>query len=297
MQEVEITENILSDLDKHLYHMEQPIADGATLLSDILATHTSSTCKVALSGAGADELFGGYRRHQALHSVLKFQENWNSKYLNINTLKKLSTSYPQIFNHLGSSYRKLLQGLHPDSRLTFDAFCRSEVPLLQTLEASFKSQNPPPDPLRAALDFDLFHYLPQDILRLNDAWGMRHGVEVRVPYLHESICAFAANLPGDTLMRHGRKWLLRELLEQYGGQAFARRRKEGFGMAWSHWSRQARWQHLLQPLLAAEQPIYEYIDFERFSQMLRAHLSGKADFGAALWAVLVLHRWLQIHFP
>jgi asparagine synthase (glutamine-hydrolysing) len=297
LQEVVVSENILLRLDEHLRHMEQPIADTATLLTELLAAHTSQSCRVALSGAGADELFGGYRRHQALYSLLKFQKKWNGSILNIKHLQKLSTNYPQVFKHLGSSYRKILQGLHPDSRLTFDTFCRSEVPLLQTLEASFQNQNPPPDPLRAALDFDLFHYLPQDILRLNDAWGMRHGLEVRVPYLHENIRAFAASLPGELLMRHGRKWLLRELLEQYGGKEFARRKKEGFGMAWSHWSRQARWQHLLQPLLAAEQPIYEYIDFERFSQMLRRHLSGKADFGTALWAVLVLHRWLQIHFP
>jgi len=98
-------------------------------------------------------------------------------------------------------------------------------------------------------------------------------------------------------MRHGRKWLLRKLLEQYGGQAFAARKKEGFGMAWSHWSRQAQWQQLLQPLAQAEQPVYEHIDFERFAPMLRAHLAGRADFGPELWAVLVLHRWLQIHFP
>ena len=51
--------------------MDQPVADGASYLTHLLAEEAIKSVKVVLSGAGADEWFGGYNRHWAFHKYLQ----------------------------------------------------------------------------------------------------------------------------------------------------------------------------------------------------------------------------------
>ncbi|MDQ4139297.1 MAG: asparagine synthase (glutamine-hydrolyzing), partial [Bacteroidota bacterium] len=70
-QSFEIDASILKYLDELVSTLDQPIADGAALLTYYLSKQVRSTIKVALSGAGADELFGGYNRHRAFYHFLQ----------------------------------------------------------------------------------------------------------------------------------------------------------------------------------------------------------------------------------
>ena len=126
----------------------------------------------------------------------------------------------------------------------FDAF-RQLDPALAELRRSPAPPAPPlasialptDDPLTNALHLDRVSYLPQDILALTDQTAMRHGLEVRTPYLDQDLTNFASQIPVKELLRHGPKWMLRELLNQRGGQAFTKRSKEGFGLPLTRWLR------------------------------------------------------------
>src|SRR5690606_32981679 len=81
--------------------------------------------------------------------------------------------------------------------------------------------------LYAALEHELQYYLPADVLSLSDNMSMARSLEMRMPYLDLPLATYMRALPASFRMRHGKKWILKNLLEARGGKVFTRRSKEG----------------------------------------------------------------------
>ena len=302
----EINASILQNTDALVATLDQPIADGAALLTYYLSEQIKPTVKVALSGAGADELFGGYNRHRAFYQVY---QNQRAAQILLPLVKGTSKLLPTGIAHPWRKkfllIRKLANKIQPNNLpQTFLNFTSMDRHLQQLLLPEFynqqafitKSGNSSNNLLRWSLDRDLHEYLISDILAMTDKTSMAHSLEVRTPYLENQLHAFIKSLPPETLFKNGSKWILKRILDKYQEQEIANRPKEGFGMPLGYWLQQTSNQWLLQDLQDPKHIIFHYIRFPETQLLIEAMLKGRYDYSAELWALIILSRWLQKHF-
>lgn len=303
-QTFEIDATILQQFDEFINVLDQPIADNAALLTYYLSAQARPHIKVALSGAGADELFAGYNRHRAFYHFLNHRQQAG---LFMNLFKQTARLLPTGMSHpLRKKFlliRKLADKLEPaNPTQTFRNFTTMDQQLHQTLQPAFRAAlhtTPVADQkdlLRWSLDQDLHQYLISDILAMTDKTSMARSLEVRTPYLDNNLHAFITGLPAGTLFKNGPKWILKNILDQYQGQEVSKRPKEGFGMPLGNWLKQAPNQWLYQDLTNPQHLLFHYIDFNETQHLLQNHLKSRHDFSAELWALIVLARWLDKHF-
>jgi asparagine synthase (glutamine-hydrolysing) len=260
---------------------------------------------VALSGDGADELFGGYKTYLADRysqrlrrlppGVLRFGER---------TARLLPVSDEKI----GLDYKinRLLQGslLEPMEAHFFwnGTFSRGQQgdlrngwgvpPEMAGWEGARRGRAG--SGLNRFLGMDQLCYLPDDILVKVDRMSMAHSLEVRPPFLDHRIVEFAARLPENLKIRGGRlKFVLRELMKDRLPRAVVRRSKEGFDIPTHHWFRT-----ILRPLL--EDTLNEHsvrnsriLSWPAVDAIIHAHLDRRANLGYHLWGLVVLFLWMK----
>ncbi len=281
--------------------VDQPVGDSAAFLTYMLSAEVKKVAGIALSGAGADELFGGYHRHQAFQMYLRY---YRAFIKSAALIRKTSQILPTGFRHpLQEQFRllaKLGKSLHNNPAQTFRNFIGREIfssSLQLTDEGASSDQNNFESYwLEYAFAHDLHNYLPQDILLLSDNMSMARSLEMRLPYLDQALASYALKLPASLKLRHGRKWILKRLLEKRGGKAFSRRAKAGFGLPLGHWLRTEACQSVRSRLETRDSLLYEHIAYEQVAQMLKAHQARRADHGIDLWNLWQLSAWLEVNF-
>ncbi len=298
--EIAVDHTLLQHTDEALAALGQPIADSAGLLTWWLAQQTRAAgLKAVMSGAGADEWFGGYNRHRAYEWLRRYQL-WLTPVAPV--LRLLGRALPTGYNLPGREQlqlaRKLLTKLQPKG--SGPALARELTALdpalrhlLRTVQRRFPEPWHPADE-SLLLDHDREYYLPDDVLALTDQMGMRHGLEVRTPYLDQDLTTYVGQLPAHELLRHGPKWMLRALLDDRGGQPFTTRRKEGFGLPLTRWLRLPAYGWLFDPLRRPDHPLFEHLDYGRTQQFLARFQSGRHDLGAEAWGLITLFRWWDV---
>ncbi|MDF9795010.1 asparagine synthase (glutamine-hydrolyzing) [Catalinimonas alkaloidigena] len=288
-----------------LTHIDQPVGDSAAFMTFMISAEVKKLAGVALSGAGADELFAGYNRHQAYRQYLRYYDIV-VKFSGF--VKNGTNCLPTGFAHpLRKQFRllkKLGQSMEKDPALTFINFTAQTSGLQNSQQlSSLKNSEAGGHTdfeerwLRAALEHDLSNYLPADVLALSDNMSMAHSLEMRMPYLDLPLTNYVRSLPAGFRMKHGKKWILKRLLEKRGGKVFSTRSKEGFGLPFGQWLHHDETEYIRHSLQRREQLIYEHISYEQVQYMLQAHLQKKKDYNQGLWAVWMLASWLEIHFP
>jgi asparagine synthase (glutamine-hydrolysing) len=300
----EVDDSILQDTDGWVASLDQPIADSAGLLTAYLSRQVKPYIKVALSGAGADELFGGYNRHRAFALYLEHQRLAT---ILKTGLKPVASLLPTGFHHPWRKqfrlFRKLTYKLQHDPGQTFLNFTAMDrtlqllwhhplgKPALEKRPRRNKEQW-----LQWALHHDQHHYLIADVLAVTDQASMQHGLEVRTPYLENHLQQFLSQLPATRLFQGGQKWILKEILARQQGSAFLKRSKEGFGLPLGSWLRKPGNRYLLAELQDRRQPVFEFLRYEATQTLLRHHLNQRQDLSAEIWALIVLAKWLQHNF-
>ena len=281
--------------------IDQPVGDSAAFLTYLLSAEVKKVAGVALSGAGADELFGGYHRHRAFQQYLRHYR-WLMKSEGL--FRNVSKLLPFGFAHpLRKQFRllsKLGNSLHRDPALTFQNFIGREAfaaptdaPAAEQFadQAGFETYW-----LKYALTHDLNRYLPQDVLMLSDNMSMACSLEMRMPYLDLTLSDYVKQLPAPLKLRHGRKWILRRLLEEKGGKVFCQRSKEGFGLPLGNWLRAGVSASLRSELKDKQHLLYQFVPYEQVQQMLGMHMAKRQDHGIDLWNLWQLAAWMRIHF-
>ncbi|MDQ4141675.1 MAG: asparagine synthase C-terminal domain-containing protein, partial [Bacteroidota bacterium] len=292
-------------LDELVSTLDQPIADGAALLTYYLSKQVKATIKVALSGAGADELFGGYNRHRAFYHFLQHRR-FTQIFLAL--FKPGASILPTGIKHpLRKQFlliRKLAGKIQPQQPVqTFLNFTAMDQHLQQLLRPEFITDTAITETLadtenilRWSLNQDLHQYLIADILALTDKASMIHSLEVRTPYLDNSLHAFLQTLPSETLFKNGSKWILKHILEKHQEKQIANRPKEGFGMPLGHWLKQNDNRWIFEDLQNPQHILFQYIRFPETQQFIQMQLQGRYDYSTEMWALIILARWLNQHF-
>jgi len=293
-------------IEELAYYSDEPSADAGALPVWFLSKMSRQHVTVALSGEGADELFGGYITYQADRWARSLQRL--PRALRRLVLRGLRF-WPVSDEKISFEYRakRLLEGslLAPDEAHCYwnGAFSRPEK---RTLFGAAERDGLgdlfaglPPESERCGyvnryLWFDQLYYLPDDILYKCDRMSMAHSLEVRPPFLDHRIVEFAASLPEEMKIRGRRlKVVLREAMRGKLPEAVLRRAKEGFDIPAHEWLR-----GVLRPLLAdtlTEDAIRRagVLRLEPIRAAVRNHLERRANLGFHLWGLLILFLWME----
>ena len=232
------------------YYSDEPLADAGALPVWFLSKLSRQRVTVALSGEGADELFGGYITYRADHlaGYARLLPQAARRSL-LNALHYWPVSDDKIsFEY---KLKRFLEGslLSPDEAHVYwnGSFSHAQqIELLQKtngtnvqnlfdcdLPAASSTGN-----LRRFLAFDQRYYLADDLLQKVDRMSMAHSLEVRPPYLDHRIIEFAASLP-DRFKVSGRyqKLILKRLMKSKLPKNVVRRTKTGLDIPTHDWLR------------------------------------------------------------
>ena len=218
--------------------LEDPISLGTVIPTDLICRLAGEHVKVVLTGEGADEIFGGYRKfliEMAAH-----------EYSNASTerQKELKQLYPELASYLRIREKDPVKR-YIQSELLFD---RDQLRRLlgRELPSDLLPQNALPNlsgnehPLNAALAVECRFRLPDYVILRLDKLSMRHSLETRTPFLDYRLAEFAATLPVRFKVHPGRgqeKMICRYAFEKYAvlDRASARREKQPFTIPLADW--------------------------------------------------------------
>ncbi|GAB2487118.1 asparagine synthase (glutamine-hydrolyzing) [Algoriphagus taiwanensis] len=221
-QLVEVTQQVFLDRwEDYLQSVDQPIGDSAGFLTWLIGLKAKNQVKVLASGAGADELWGGYQRHQAFYQYLKYPDLWG----------RIAPTLANL--PFGRTWKKFMQGIDSDPRVTFMNFAALQNPPKELLEDYLRIFDTNLSPYKQALDFDRKVYLVQDVLKVQDNALMAHGIEGRSPYLDSSMISMWRSVE-DQKSLLGKPWI-KQGLEDLNLSWISSRRKFGFGLPLPEW--------------------------------------------------------------
>ncbi|MEX0778054.1 MAG: asparagine synthase (glutamine-hydrolyzing) [Phycisphaeraceae bacterium] len=290
--------DIIADLERLIAVGGEPTADSSILPTYWLSRAMRQHVKVALSGDGGDELFGGYDRYRAL--ALLARHRWWLARVPVHALVKPSPRHPHALRTRLHRLAGSAAAAHADRqylhmvRLFSHRQLRMLAPdLAGEIEPALPDWPDERDPVHAAMRWDLTHYLPFDLLRKVDRASMAVALEVRCPMLDTQVCDLAGHLPASVLMPRGRqKGLLRRVAAQFLPGSIIDRPKRGFAVPVGRWFtgplRQTLTDHLLGDDLAQLGLSRSLIE-----TWLQEHTIGRVDHAHRLFALLTLAIWAR----
>lgn len=258
--EVPIDPSVITRLPEMVAILDEPQADPAPINALLIAERARAMgIPVLLSGAGGDDLFGGYRRHRAL----AFEKRWTWLPAAVRRALQRTANAAASGRGVGQSnpaVRRLAKmfayAAEPQDRrlatyfwwsteqvrrgLYSDAFAErvkgvdTAAPLLESLSRIPHER----DPLQRMLYLEAKHFLADHNLNYTDRSGMAVGVEVRVPLLDLDLVEFATKVPAAYKQR-GRqgKAIFKRAMEPFLPHDIVYRPKAGFGAPLRHWLR------------------------------------------------------------
>ncbi len=308
LSNADLYENLHDILD----YIDEPFADSSALPVYILSKKTRQHVTVALSGDGADELFGGYNKHQAEYLVQ--QDNLLNTLIGIGgpLWDKLPKSRHSKLGNLLRQLDRFAQGKKQDTPERYWRWCSFSPEsyakkLLKTdlsksqgeylsrkgdILKHFTSTND----INETLYTDMQLVLVNDMLTKVDLMSMANSLEVRVPFLDHELVNFAFQLPGEfKVSKNGRKRILKDAFRDILPAELYSRNKMGFEVPLLQWFRSDLKALILDDLLAddfiEEQNIFNIDTIRELKKQLFS--SNPGDIHAQIWALIVFQTWYK----
>lgn len=293
---------------------DEPFADSSQIPTLLLSRLAKEKVSVALSGDGADELFGGYNRYtqgfelqRKLHKLPRPIRYFVAQLLEKapadlfdraiqsffpkKTIPALSGHMTKLAAVINSSdgidfYRTLTSQIQHPAHLVISAV---EPETVLTDKEGWPEI---PDFREVMMFLDTVSYLPGDILTKVDRATMATSLEARVPFLDHSLIEFAWTLPLDLKVRQRTsKWALRKVLERHVPLELFDRPKMGFGVPLSTWLKGPlrNWaEDLLAPDALRQDGL---LNVSAVCQIWHDHCTGRRHQPHLLWTILMYRAW------
>jgi asparagine synthase (glutamine-hydrolysing) len=290
--------------------LDEPLTDTSFILTYLVSELAHREVKVALSGVGGDELFGGYRRYFAPmmnRSVAWLPPAWRraagtlaGRWLRADrgtvggNLARYGKAWIGTFHMpLGEQYVGLLSVLSADMVGTLLKPYRQKADPGEALIRYFQDA-----PAQSALDrlayVDAKGPLPESLLLFTDKMGMATSLEIRVPFLDNRVVDFVRRCPSHYRMRgFTLKRLLKAALKGVVPDFVLTRSKRGFGGPMGAWLKGDLRPLVSQLLDAGRLRQGGLLDPDCVHHILVAHDTGREDYTEAIMALLVFEIWRE----
>lgn len=302
--------DILKDFDNMVYHLDEPQADVAPL-------HVLNICKqaradgfiVLLGGTGGDDLFSGYRRHQALsyEPYFRMMPPLSIKWLK-RLFHKIKTDNPRV-RRLKKVIRELnktpvdrLVGYFswiskPTTQCLLAEAHRSEVEGYDSLDILKNALDNIPNEtsdLNKMLYLEMKYFLCDHNLNYTDKLSMATGIEVRVPFLDKALVEFSTQIPPHLKMKGTTtKYLLKKVMEKYLPHEVIYRPKAGFGAPVRDWVSGALAERIKTTFSKEQIEKRGIFDYETVHMIIEKTKSKKIDGSYSILSLLSLDSWFD----
>ena len=282
------------------HHLEEPRV-GQSYPNFYAAQLASKFVKVVMSGAGGDELFGGYpwRYYRAV---------------NCRNFDDYVDQYYGFWQRLADN--RDLERMFAPIRDDVVEVCTRDI-----FRDVFKGQDSvpetPEDYINRSLYFEAKTFL-HGLFVVEDKLSMAHSLETRVPFMDNDLVEFAMhcpvglklnnltevvrlneNEPGDKKTKYFRKTndgkqILREMMGRYIPTSITQAAKQGFSSPDASWFKGDSIDFVRDRLLDKRAVIYEFLDYDAAAKLVQEHLDGKQNRRLLIWSLLNVNEWMEL---
>ncbi len=286
-------------MEQLVWHLEEPRV-GQSYPNFYAAKLASSFAPVVISGAGSDELFGGYpwRYYRAVvnndfeHYVDKYYQFWQ-RLMDDDTIKRLFSPLPDALSRVRP--RDIMRNVY---------------------HRHAGELTSPEDYINHSLYFEAKTFL-HGLLVVEDKLSMAHSLETRVPFLDNDLVDFAMSVPvhcklgnlGEVVRlnenepgakteryynktRDG-KLILRKAMSRFIPETVTQKKKQGFSAPDASWFRGESIDYVRSRLLPGSARIYDFMDRKETRRLVEDHLSGRCNRRLLLWSLLCFEEWCR----
>lgn len=286
-------------LPRLAHHLEEPRV-GQSYPNFYAAQLASKFVKVVMSGAGGDELFGGYpwRYYRAVVNdnfkdyVSKYYEFWQRLTNRENRLAMFAPVRDQV-SHVDP--KRIFRSVFPDEYIQLER---------------------PEDYINQSLYFEAKTFL-HGLFLVEDKLSMAHGLETRVPFMDNDLVDFAMacpvelklnnltnvikvdeNEPGDKVAKYFRKTndgkqILRDMMSSYIPEEITSAAKQGFSSPDASWFKGDSIDFVRERLLDRKARIFDVLDHGATIELVNEHLEGRSNHRLLIWSLLNADEWMR----
>jgi asparagine synthase (glutamine-hydrolysing) len=310
-QEISVSQrDVLDAIPGALQAMDQPTIDGINTYFISRQTRAAGV-KVALTGLGGDELFGGYASFRTVPRMERFASRW--RFVPGLLRRPLASALGALVKD-NDQNRKLIalardngRLLHPYflSRMLFTPSQQDQLVTGQDAGAASRAASPMSLDLERSEDLDPVNrvsylesrcYMLNTLLRDSDVMSMAHGLEVRVPLLDHRLAQTLLEMPGYWKLDQATpKPLLVNALRGALPDNIVHRRKQGFTLPFEHWLKDELRPSMESGMHAlASGPLGSVLNREAVRGAWRDFLDGNTSWSRP-WSLHVLQRWCDLN--
>ena len=285
-------EEYFNNFNNIQYLMDEPLADPSAIALYFVANIASDNVKVALSGEGADEIFGGYNIYHEPYSVswyykipycirrflgilvypVRHYRGFNFVYRRSRNLEDRYVGNAFMFEPVET--KKILN--YEMKPTTYKDLTRQYYNMARNYDEVTKMQ---------FIDFNF--WLIGDILLKADKMSMANSLEVRVPFLDRK-------LPTKYKIKDGKtKYLFREVAHDILPEKWSNKKKLGFPVPIREWLKEDDTYNLVKDVFGKSE---EFFKPEKIIKLLDEHRSGKRDNSRKIWTIYSFLVWYDEYF-
>ena len=313
LHEVEIAPDVADLLPRMVYALDEPIGDAAAINAYLICRAAREAgVKVLLSGMGADELFGGYRKHYAALLAARYRRlpgvlrhgivapavdrlpvagqrrgyraaRWAKRFVSFADLPE-EAAFRRSYTHYDVG--ELQQLLDPELWPAVDQ--------LVTEHAAVYNEGPAADQVNRMCYTDTRMFLTGLNLAYTDRASMAASTEVRVPYVDKEVAAAAFAIPGSAkIVGRERKAILKQAAEAWLPREIVYRPKGLFSAPLRAWIRRDL-TDMVEDLVAGGTIVTSgLVDKQMVRTMIDDDRRGAADRSKEIWQLLTLELWYR----
>lgn len=295
------TEEYWDTLGKVQYHMDEPLADPSAIALYFVSQTAAKHVKVALSGEGADEFFGGYNIYREPHDLRPLTR------LPRPIRKGLGAIAKYLPKMKGKNY--LIRGSKDlQERFIGNAFMLTEEERERILKKPtgkyhhavltrpFYDKVKNQDEVTQMQYIDIHFWLIGDILLKADKMSMAHSLEVRVPFLDRIVFDIARTIPTKyKVNEENTKYAMRQAAHRYLPDMVAEKKKLGFPVPIRIWLKEDKYYEIVKDAFTSKAAQNFFIT-EEIVKYLEEHREGKADNSRKIWTIFMFLVWHKQYF-
>ncbi|MDD6269802.1 MAG: asparagine synthase (glutamine-hydrolyzing) [Oscillospiraceae bacterium] len=293
------------------YHMDEPLADPSAVALYFVCNLASRSLKVALSGEGADELFGGYNVYSEPGAT--FYDR-----LPLGFRKGVASVVSKLPAKRGLNFF-VRKGRTVEERFIGNAYMftpkeRKEILKIKTdapdpaaITKPFYDKVKDKDDVTKMQYLDLHMWMTGDILLKADKMSMANSLEVRVPFLDKEVMALAEKIPTRYRvtrkaeaegMKYTTKYAMRMAAKKDTPPQTAKtavKKKLGFPVPIRVWLKEDGYYNTVKTAFTGAAAL-KYFNTDKLVKLLDDHRAGKGDYSRKIWTVYMFLVWYDVYF-